>query len=248
MVLKVRQKSFIVPLLLYWPLIFVLTHAPLPQGLPIILPSDKIIHYLAYLVLAFLLWFAVNPGQKVRWRKAPVWGVLITIAFYGAIDEWLQGYVHRNPDIGDFLANLAGGLTSLAVLTVIPFWPASLALTGAAIFVTRNILQANWFDLLPVTCGVGSFVAYGFFSLLWIRNMSDLILVKAPQVRWVVGTIALPVGLLLGVEIFSAMAGRGFRLWVFAVSAGGIMATVGAFYLFSLFRQNRRAKLPAREV
>ncbi len=212
------------------------------------LPSDKIIHYLAYLVLAFLLWFAISPGQKVRWRKAPVWGVLVTIALYGAIDEWLQGYVNRNPDVGDFLANLAGGITSLIVLTMIPFWPASLALTGAAIFVTRNILQANWFDLLPVTCGAGSFVAYGFFSLLWIRNIADLVPVKAPQLRWVVGAAVLPAGLLLGVEMFAAMAGRGFRLWVFAVSAGGIMAIVGSFYLYSLFCQNRRAKLSVRDV
>jgi hypothetical protein len=174
--------------------------------------------------------------------------VLITVAFYGAVDEWLQGYVNRNPDVFDFLANLAGEITSLIVLTMIPFWPASLALTGAAIFIMRNIVQANWFDVLPVISGAGSFVAYGFFSLLWVQNMADLVPVKAPQLRWLVGAAALPVGLLLGVEMFSAMAGRGFRLWVFAVSAGGIMTTVGAFYLFSLFRQNRRTKLSVREA
>ena len=29
------------------------------------------------------------------------------ITVYGAVDEWLQGYVRRQPDIMDFVADLA---------------------------------------------------------------------------------------------------------------------------------------------
>jgi hypothetical protein len=210
--------------------------------------SDKTIHYLAYLVLVFLLWFAVSPNQKVHWRRPAVWLVLITIVWYGAVDEWLQGYVNRNPDVGDFLANLAGGLTGLIVLTIVPFWPASLALTGAAIFVLRNIVQANFFDLLPVASGAASLVIYGLFSGLWIRNMTGLVPVRAPQAAWLIGALAVPIGLLLGVEMFAGVAGRGVRMWIVAVCIGGIITVVGAVCAFSLIVRGRAGIPDHREL
>jgi len=124
MALSYRQKVTIILLLLYWPAIFILSHIPLenvPGWVIRIDVSDKFLHYLGYLVLVFLLWFVISPGRKVNWRRASVWLVLLVVVWYGAIDEWLQGYVGRCPDIMDFLADLSGALTGLILLSIFRF-------------------------------------------------------------------------------------------------------------------------------
>ena len=246
MTLSGRQKLTIIPLLLYWPAIFIATHIPkMPIWVIRAHISDKILHYIAYLVLVFLLWFAISPYKKVRWRRAAVWWVLFVIAWYGVVDEWLQGYVGRNPDVVDFLANLTGAITSLIVLSIFPFWPASLVLTGIVIFVLTNFMQANLADRLPVTNAAFYLCAYALFSLLWTRCLHHLLPIKAPQTKWLAAALAVPTGFLLVVELFSAVAGNGFRLRCVIISAAGIAAVVITIFLTALFHipdkfKNRR--------
>lgn len=89
---SLRQKLIIIVLLLYWPTIFVLTHIPIPQIVSEAQVSDKTLHLVVYLILVFLLWFAVSPDKKVNWSKAAIWWVLLITAGYGGIDEILQKY------------------------------------------------------------------------------------------------------------------------------------------------------------
>ena len=92
MVLSRRQKLTIISLLFYWPGVFILAHIPIPQLVYKAQVSDKSLHFLAYLVLVFLLWFAISPNKKVNWRKAAVWWILFVVVLYGVVDELLQGY------------------------------------------------------------------------------------------------------------------------------------------------------------
>jgi len=254
MALLRRQKLTVIPLLLYWPTIFILTHIP-PASVPCWVVrmhvSDKAIHYLAYLVLVVLLWFAISPGRKVNWRKAAAWWVLFVVVWYGVFDEWLQSYVGRNPDVRDFLANLTGTLTGLVLLSIFPFWSVWLAVTGAMIFVLTNFtrhtsggqVQPNLADQLPVANAAFHLFAYAFFSLLWTRFLRHLLPVKAPEPKWLIGALALPMGFLLAVELFSAVAGNDFRMWDAIISAVGIVAVVAAIFLTALFRRGFAQKL-----
>jgi len=246
MALLRRQKLTVIPLLLYWPAIFILTHIPLarvPHWVIRMPVSDKAIHCLAYLVLVVLLWFAISPGRKVNWRRAAAWWVLFVVVWYGVFDEWLQSYVGRNPDVRDFLANLTGTLTGLILLSIFPFWPVWLAVTGALIFVLTNLMQPNLVDQLPVANAAFHLFAYAFFSLLWTRYMRHLLPVKAPEPKWLIGALALPMGFLLAVELFSAVAGNDFRMWDAITSAVGIVAVVAAIFLTALFRRGFAQKL-----
>jgi len=154
MTLLRRQKLTVTSLLFYWPSLFVLTHISpaYVQGWTVRVDvSDKILHYFAYLVLVFLLWFATNPYKKVNWRKAAVWWIILVVVWYGVFDEWLQGYVGRDCDVMDFFADLAGALTSLIILSIINFWLASIIITGISIFVLTNLTQISSVELFPVT-------------------------------------------------------------------------------------------------
>ena len=247
MALSRRQKITIITLLFYWVAIFVLTHIPVPrQILRNIYASDKTLHFFAYFVLAFLLWFAINPNMKVSWRKATVWWILFVVVWYGVIDEWLQGYVGRNTDVRDFFADMAGAVCGLILLTFFRFWPAALTLTGGGIFFLTNFISVPDDRQLVLINSAFYFLGYMFFSMLWIRYMRSLIPAKAGEVRWLIGALALPAGFLLCTQLFSIVTGNEFSLLRVLVSIGGICMVVGIVFLGSLFHNKVRQKRAVR--
>lgn len=145
-----RKKLTLISVIIYWPAIFLLTHMPLPEIVSQANLSDKTLHFMVYFILVFLLWGAIRPYSKVTWSKPPVWMILAVVVWYGVLDEWLQGLVGRTADVRDFLADLAGALTSLAVLTVLPFWTGLLAMSAMAVFVCVNSARADMTQLLPL--------------------------------------------------------------------------------------------------
>jgi len=238
MKLTLRHKLTIAALLLYWPYIFIATHMRhVPYWARKMGVTDKTLHYLAYFVLAFLLWSAVSPDRKVSWRSAAVWWVLFVTVVYAVLDEWLQHYAGRTADVKDFMADMAGALSGLAILTVFYFWPAAMFLTGSAIFILTNFTQTDLAHLLPVTTAVFGFVAYGVFTLCWIQYMYYLLPQRPPEGRWVAGALIFPGALLLVVEAFAAFHGTGSGFQRVALSAGGITVAVGANLLVGLFRR-----------
>lgn len=235
-----RQKLIIILLLIYWIFIFILAHIPIPQLVRKAGVSDKIIHFVAYLVLVFLLWFAISPDRKVAWRRAAAWWVLLVVVCYGVIDELLQGLIAgRSCDAMDFLADLAGVLTGLILLAFLTFWPAFLVVTGIAIFAMTNLTRVNLAELLPVTYTIFLLFAHGFFALLWIQNMHLFLPFKAPKLNWLIAASALPAGFLIAVKLFSIVTGRDFRQRDAIISAVGIAVVIVITYLFGLFRCRR---------
>ena len=233
-----RHILTVIALLFYWPGLFILTHIPLPvlPLFPEIRVSDKVLHYLAYFVLVFLLWFAISPNAKVNWRKAAVWWILFVIIWYGAFDEWLQGYVGRSPDIKDFFADSGGTITGLFLLTIFSFWSAALIVTGGIIFVFTNFAQVNPADLLVLPAAVFFLFAYVLFTVLWMRWMHHFLPVRIPEFKWLIGALSLPAGFMLTVELFSLLVESEVAILNVIVSAAGILGTVVSTYLAVLFR------------
>jgi len=234
--LQHRQKLTIIFLLFYWPSLFILAHIPIPLFVRRAGVSDKSLHFLAYLVLVFLLWFAIGPDRKVNWRRAAVWWILFVVVWYGVFDEWLQAHVGRSGDVADFLADLAGTLTGLILFSFFTFWPVLLVVTGITIFLLTNLTRVNPADLLPITNAAFHLFAYGIFTMLWIQHIHHFLSIKAPQPKWLIVTFALPTGLLLVVKLYSVISGRYFGIWDVILSAIGIAAVVVTIFLTALFR------------
>ncbi|MFA6186648.1 MAG: VanZ family protein [Phycisphaerae bacterium] len=112
-----EQKLFGVMLAIYWVGIFVATHIPVPRWAGNMGMSDKTMHFSAYMLFGFLLWFAVSFDQKADWRQFRPWLILAIVLLYGAADEFLQRFVAgRSADIIDFAADIGG--IAAAMLTV----------------------------------------------------------------------------------------------------------------------------------
>jgi len=237
MALSRRPKLTIISLLLYWPGVFVLAHIPIPQLVYKAQVSDKSLHFLAYLVLVFLLWFAISPNKKVNWRKAAVWWVLFVVVWYGVVDEMLQSYVGRTCDIMDFFADLAGTLAGLILFSFFTFWPVLLVVMGTTIFTLTNFTRANLADLVPITNAMFHLFAYGFFTMLWLQYIHLFLPMKAPKPKWITAALALPIGFLLTVKLFSVIFGKDFVVQDVIISTVGIITVVATIYLIVLFRR-----------
>ena len=239
-----RQKVTIILLVFYWLSYFILAHIPVPLLVRRADVSDKGLHFLAYLILVFLLWFAVSGDKKVNWRRAGVWWVFFVATGYGIVDELLQGCVGRNCDVRDMVANLAGTLAGLILFSVFTFWPVALLVAGTVIFGVTNIARENLAELIPVTFAMFHLFAYAIFSMLWICYIHLFLSLKPPKAKWLIAALAGPTMLLLTVKLFSVILGKGFGLREVIVSLVGIAAVITIIYLIELFRktQNNRTE------
>ncbi|MHC4648833.1 MAG: VanZ family protein [Planctomycetota bacterium] len=237
MALSLRQKLTVIALLAYWPALFILAHIPIPQVVYSAKVSDKSLHFAAYLILVFLLWFAVRPDQKVSWRKAGVWWTLLAVALYGAVDEFLQSFVGRSCDRTDFLANLIGVLTGLVLFMFLTFWPALLVVTGLVVFTLTNLARSNLAELLPRTSLVFYSCGYALFTLLWIRYMAVSLALKAPRPKWLIGALVVPGIFLLTAKLSSVILGKDFSPRHVIVSTTAIATVVLIVFLAALYRR-----------
>ncbi len=99
----------------YWVFLFCATHFPRLSIDLGVSASDKILHMVCFGVLALCFWrFAETFRRPVSDRF--VWLALAWLAAYAAVDEWLQQFVNRGTDLGDWLCDVAGVVAVLAWL------------------------------------------------------------------------------------------------------------------------------------
>lgn len=232
-----RQKILMIALALYWPAIFVLTHIPIPEVIRAAHMSDKSLHLLTYMILAFLLWSALRPFEKAHWRRPAAWWILLAIVIYALCDEYLQSFVAgRSPDPEDLLANAIGALAGLAIAAVVSFWPGSLIVTGATIYTLAVFTRANLTRLLPVTSTALHLATYGLFTLLWIGCMDQSSPGKKPDHRWFIRSLAVPAALLLVTKVSAIVSGKELEGWEMVAGAGGIAGAVVIVALWKSWR------------
>ena len=226
---SLQQKLTVIALLIYWPGLFVLTHIPVPEQVRQAGVADKNLHFVSYLILVFLLWFAISPDKKVRWRKSRVWWVAAAIIAYGVIEEVVQGYVGRSYDLIDLVADAVGTVAGLVLFSFLTFWHALLLVAGVAVFLLTNITRKNLGDFLPMTNTLFHLLAYGFFTLVWIQYMQLFLRFKAPRAGWLITAFALPTLLLLVGKLCSVIIGNEFEPLDMIPAIAGIAAIVLCF-------------------
>jgi VanZ family protein len=178
-----RQKLTIMAMALYVIAFVVSTHIPIPRIVYQAEVSDKWLHFLAYLILVFFIWFSVKPDNKPNWRKFPAWLVLVAACAYGGIDEIIQPYFGRTTDFYDFTSNCQGVLAGFIMFTFTSFWPSLLTVTAITIFSLTNLVHADLSKLVPVTDAFFNFLAYGSFALVCIKFLELYLPVKSIALR-----------------------------------------------------------------
>lgn len=206
-----RHKSVLIALGIYWPVIFWLTHIPVPDIARQSGMSDKTMHVMAYFALTFLIWFAISPYEKVRWNRKKVWILLAVVVWYGAMDEYLQGRVGRSADVLDFVADLFGLVLALGILSVFGFWSALLTASAIFVFVISNM--SNLLMLYPQYHLNTAFhlTAYTAFALIWIQHAERYSSQQFGSFSWLRYAIIVPVLLLIAIKGTAPLFNR--QLW-----------------------------------
>ena len=230
-----RHKSVLIALGIYWPVIFWLTHIPVPDIARQSGMSDKTMHVLAYFVLTFLIWFTISPYEKVQWSKKKVWLLLGVIVWYGAIDEYLQGRVGRSADVMDFVADLFGLVLGLGLLSLLNFWSALLVASAVFMFIVSDM--SNLLMLYPqyYLNTVFHFTAYTAFALIWIQYMERYTNLKAAKASWLFSSLLVPVILLLLIKGTTPMFDRSIGWIEVATALFGICSAILISYLTICF-------------
>ena len=102
----------------------------MPEGIS--LAPDKVAHFAAFAILALLVafWFRTRRG-RLTWRHYAM--VAAALAIYAPLDEITQALVPpRNPDVYDFVANLAGIAVGLMTFYLLGLGAAALRLKPPA--------------------------------------------------------------------------------------------------------------------
>lgn len=227
-----RHKFMLVAIGLYWPAIFIATHIPISgefihdAGM-----SDKTMHFLAYLTLVSIAWFAVSPFEKVDWKKNKVWIILAAVVLYGVFDEWLQGFVGRSPDVFDFVADVSAALTALVIMTFLTFWPTVLTLATFFIFAITCLTIPNITLQNEYINSAFFFLSYTFFTLVWIQSSQRIWNIKRSQAKWFISSIGVPAAALMAMTLMSLAFGKQFWPLNIITSASAILAATAATYL-----------------
>jgi len=232
MPLMKRHKFMLVAIGFYWPVIFILTHIPLPGKLISSAGmSDKVMHFLAYLGLVSIAWFAVSPFEKVNWKKAKVWIILAAVIWYGAFDEWLQSFVGRSMDIYDFAADITAALTALLIMTFLTFWPAVLTFSTIFIFAITCLTRPNITLQNELINSAFYFLAYAFFTLVWIQSSDRIWFTKKSDSQWFASSFGVPLAALAVMTALSVAFGKEFWPMNIITASSAIIASTVVTYL-----------------
>ena len=106
------------PLIVYWIILFVATSIP-AQSVPSFGVGDKLNHFLAYLILALLLYPTLSFQEKSKFAKCNA--VLLTISIillYGVLDELHQMLIPgRSAEFLDWIADAVGAVCGVLIIS-----------------------------------------------------------------------------------------------------------------------------------
>ena len=197
----------------YWPMIFVATHLPRPPHMQVF-GRDVTLHFMAYLFLTLLFWWARHHRLKPHWLSRNVYSVIAIIMVYAAADEYLQIFVNRHADVIDWVADVAGCLTALVILTLlrrcrhwlVVYWLILCLITHWPIKDSAFITLPSFWQQFQFCY---SFTAYLILTLLFWRSI-------CPQPRFMItpkivtATLMVMSFYALADELLSYLLQRGF--------------------------------------
>ncbi len=101
---------------MYVGILFILTHIP-PAHTPEMGASDKLLHLIAYTLLAFLV--SLYLVLTRRWNRVYVLSSLVALTGYAGFDELTQLLVGRTAAWQDWQADLLGILAGTAICGIL---------------------------------------------------------------------------------------------------------------------------------
>lgn len=218
-----EQKFFTFLLVFYWLGIFVATHIPIPGWTRKMGVSDKIMHFVAYLILTSLLWFSTSFKQKANWKKLYPWLVSIAILLYGAVDELLQHFVKRSIDAADFAANAFGLATAMLIITFLPSRHAVMILVTICPFFIPAIVRSHLISPNSLLEGFAYLAGFAIVTAAWHKYLSSVCNLNLRQAKYIPLFFAGPAGTVGILKIYAILTNKPFGIKAVLIALGSII-------------------------
>jgi VanZ family protein len=116
--IKKYHISLIYSALFFYCFIILVLPSLIPDNEILNNPIDKFLHFIAYGILTFILYFALYFQTNINlFKKYPATFSLIFVSVFGLLDELRQLYmVSRTANILDWYANFLGSLLVIIVI------------------------------------------------------------------------------------------------------------------------------------
>ena len=203
-----EQKFFTFILIFYWLGIFAATHIPIPIWTREMGVSDKTMHFVAYMTLAFLLWFSTSFEKKADWKKLRPWLLSAIVLLYGLVDELSQYFTRRSADPRDFAANALGIAIAMAMVTVIPACHSAMILITVCPFFLPALVRSQ---LIPQgsILEVGVYLAgFACVTIAWIKYLSSVVGLNFRQFKYLPVFFAPPAGTVITLILYAKLTDK----------------------------------------
>lgn len=238
-----ESKIIRVLLIFYWITISVITQIPIPSWTRKMGMSDKTMHVIAFFTLAVLFWLAFDFSARVNWHRLRVWLFLLVISIYAVLDEILQFFTGRTPDIRDFGADIVGAVAGFLILTFLGGVYSLVFLANLSVFVLPYIVNSG---LITAGTGVETVVYAVFFLLLtlaWVGCLGRFLDAKMAPWERILSSALFTFFVLNGVKYYALWMNKPFGVWAFrGASAGIVIAAVMITAFFALRSGLRKTK------
>lgn len=226
-----KEKIPHVALLLYWVTLFILTHINVnPEMLRKIQASDKKLHFLVFLVLAFLFFNCFGSAARIDWKRKINWLFSAILIIYAALDEYLQGFVGRNVSFADFIANLAGIIVGLLIISFFAKEICILIILSLSIPVLTTAAQLRFEGALWFARPSLYFLLFGILTFFWIRFLGYAKDAKAKLISMLIKFSALPAGVLVLTVAVSAFFKNSYSVREIVVSCLAVALVVFLYF------------------
>ena len=193
MKLQKKSKYFLWALPIYWVALFIATHMPkIPNWVRSSSIPDYSLHYLAYFCLTFFIWNNLALNEKISWKKPKVWIIISFMVWYCAVDEWLQAYVGRTPQLRDYFADMAGVMSGLLIMTLCRFWMSSfLYIVLGSFTLSFSSKLSTMFNSVKLN-STFNFCVLALLTIVWMQIITPYKSNFKSQIKWFFKAISAP--------------------------------------------------------
>lgn len=114
-----KYRVFLIySVLIIYSVIILLLPSIIPNNVILSNPIDKFLHFIAYGILSFILYFALYFQTNILiLKKYPASFTVLFVSVFGMLDELRQHFMmSRTANISDWLANLLGSLLTILII------------------------------------------------------------------------------------------------------------------------------------
>lgn len=204
-----KKQIVLISLVVYWLILFTLTHIPLSRDmLNELQASDKKLHFMAYMILTIILRLALIREPRISFRSKKVWMILFITIIYSVVDEVIQGWVGRSCDIHDIYANIAGIFSALVLMSIFQIYLSLLIATSLIIVIMTSAaqLQGKLSHLRPLVY----FILSSVFMYFWLKVLQPWKKTKVNTVTKYFIAALVPALFVSGVWYYSVMTKHSF--------------------------------------